>query len=69
MSFALFELRERSWSWGDSQKIDENHQPGQRLNFDFQSAIHEIFREDLVLDKDYTVPPPPPAEESGGETS
>ncbi|VDB95676.1 unnamed protein product [Peniophora sp. CBMAI 1063] len=68
MSFALLELRERSWSWGDSQNIDSNHQPGQRLNFDFQSAIHEIFREDLVLDKDYTVPSPPPAEEPGNDS-
>ncbi|KZV74153.1 hypothetical protein PENSPDRAFT_662529 [Peniophora sp. CONT] len=66
-SFALMELRERSWSWADSQNIDGAHQPGQRLNFDFQSAIHEIFREDLVLDKDYAAPTPP-VEDPEGES-
>jgi len=52
-SFHLFDLRERSWVWGD---VQDPHHPGARLAFDFQSSIHEIFRVELLLDKEYEEP-------------
>jgi hypothetical protein len=54
LAFKIFELRERSWAWGDLQELGE---AGARLDFDFQSTIHEIFYEELTQDKNYAGPP------------
>ncbi|KZV74154.1 hypothetical protein PENSPDRAFT_573314, partial [Peniophora sp. CONT] len=56
-SFALLDLRERSWNYGDKHTLSGHpHYQGRRFLFGFKSAIHEIFKEDLVLDKDYKSP-------------
>jgi hypothetical protein len=65
----VFELRERSWAWADVQRQDEPHNPGFRQNFDFQVAIHDIFRDELMLDKDYELPRAPSEDHVSAEQS
>ena len=56
-SFALYDLRERSWSYGDKSIANGSaHSTGRRLLFNFRTAIHDIFKKDLALDKDYVRP-------------